>query len=91
MYFHVRCFIRFSKLSSIINILFPLTNVEIQVFKGLASSDERFSNTTIYITNKNVDGKDYIVISFLNADKLETGCKSVSFISPDLLAIKLGA
>lgn len=48
--------------------------MEIQVFKGLASSDEKFINTPIYITNKNVDGMDWITVSFLNAGKLETGC-----------------
>ena len=43
-------------------------------YKGLDSSDEKFINTPIYITNKNVDGMDWITVSFLNAGKLETGC-----------------
>ena len=34
--------------------------MEIQVFKGLASSDEKFINTPIYITNKNVDHSSYV-------------------------------
>ena len=76
MYLYTHCFIRVSKLSSLIDIYiyFPFKNVEIQVFKGLASSDEKFINTPIYITNKNVDGMDWITVSFLNAGKLETGC-----------------
>ena len=45
--------------------------MESQVFKGLASSDEKFSNTPIYRTNKNVDRMDWITVSFLNADKLD--------------------
>ena len=74
-----------------IYVYFPFRNVESQVFKGLASSDEKFSNTPIYRTNKNVDRMDWITVSFLNADKLETGCKYVSCTGPDLLAIELGA
>lgn len=76
MYLYTYCFIRVSKLSSLIDIymFFPFRNVEIQVIKGLASSDEKFSNTPIYITSKNVDGMDWITVSFLNAGKSETGC-----------------